>query len=249
MAVRASNALKWINNGPSAAWPIHQYVDYRRHPVFAVPHDLDQGDNHLTVPFALPCWMALRKFSYDADHLVFLDRIFVGNCDGGGKARPPFGWMVPTFTGDFALTRMGISLCPTGSRTTKTMVRATPGGLVRVARRRAAIGLASAALLYWSSTAHAQKTTTAGELLRICRSDHAYCQAYVMGVVDGTIWTEIRLHAANRLCFRNDQSYLEIAEAYISYLTVAATNDNTAVLSDSNTATLEVFLLDRYHCQ
>ena len=44
-----------------------------------------------------------------------------------------------------------------------------------------------------------------------------------------TVWTQVFDHDPHPLCFRNAESYLEIAEAYVGYLTaLAAKSDDSA---------------------
>jgi hypothetical protein len=93
---------------------------------------------------------------------------------------------------------------------------------------------------------------TAGQFLQRCRSDQAFCIYYVKGVVDGTVWTQIFDHHQT-LCFSQAPSYLEIGQAYVSYLTATAANSNTdelsrQTLSDTNMLVLQDFLSARYGC-
>jgi hypothetical protein len=55
---------------------------------------------------------------------------------------------------------------------------------------------------------------------RSCASRHN--PGEVKGAVDGTVWTQVFDHDPHPLCFRNAESYLEIAEAYVGYLTALA---------------------------
>ena len=51
----------------------------------------------------------------------------------------------------------------------------------------------------------------------------------VKGAVDGTVWTQVFDHDPHPLCSRNAESYLEIAEGYVGYLTaLAAESDDFA---------------------
>jgi hypothetical protein len=110
---------------------------------------------------------------------------------------------------------------------------------------KVAIVLVSVALVF-SGVAHADPNSvdTADQFLQRCRSNENYCLAYIKGVIDGTIWTLIMNHHKT-ICFSQAPSYLEIGEAYLSYLKAAALNSNAdnwsrQTLSDDNMLVLQV---------
>jgi len=71
---------------------------------------------------------------------------------------------------------------------------------------------------------------------------------YVAGVMDGSIVAEARNHIPYRYCIRG-ASYLEISDAYLTFLASEQVNRNTSILSQPNVLVfLNLFMDARYRC-
>ncbi len=89
--------------------------------------------------------------------------------------------------------------------------------------------------------------TVAG-FLGVCREDRSACTMYVAGVMDGSIVAEARNHIPYRYCIRG-ASYLEISDAYLTFLASEQVNRNTSILSQPNVLVfLNLFMDARYRC-
>jgi hypothetical protein len=84
---------------------------------------------------------------------------------------------------------------------------------------KVATALVGGALL-WSGVAYAADNgQTAGQFLQQCHVNRTACMEYIRGALDGIVWTQ-ELDHERQFCFSDAQSYLEIIDGYVDYLTV-----------------------------